>query len=192
MQISKKLYTTLIITVLTISAVMAAIPMVSAEIVGNPFLVASWPPGSTTALTTGPPGTSVDVVGNATGGSASPFATVSVYWDDLLGYVLATGAADNNGDYRIRVTIPADTFGEHWIVVNDGETESGGAAFNVTATLSVESIPAAMFGPQLALPGDDLAVEGHALLAEEHLSLAAEELDEKRDDGNDGNDGEGE
>ena len=38
MQISKKLYTTLIITLLTISALMAAIPMVSAEITAPPTL----------------------------------------------------------------------------------------------------------------------------------------------------------
>jgi prefoldin subunit 5 len=171
MRISRKLYTTLIITVLTISAVMAAIPMVSAEIVGNPFLCASFPPGSTTPLTTGPPGTSVAVVGNATGGRASPFATVSVYWEDLLGDVLATGAADNNGDYRITVTIPEDTFGTHWIVVNDGETESGGAPFSVTPTLSVASIPPAYYGPTLALPGDDLTVSGSGFAPNDDITL---------------------
>ena len=69
MQISKKLYTTLIITVLTLSTLMAAIPMASAEIVGDPYLCASYPPGSTAPITTGPPGTSVAVVGNATGGA---------------------------------------------------------------------------------------------------------------------------
>ncbi len=54
MQISKKLYTTLIITLLTISALTAAIPMVSAEITTNPFIVTK---GGTTAVTGGPVGT---------------------------------------------------------------------------------------------------------------------------------------
>ena len=171
MRISRKLYTTLIITVLTISAVMAAIPMVSAEITGNPFLCATSPPGSTTAKTSGPPGTSVAVVGNSSGGQADPFATVSVYWEGLSGDVLGSGDADNNGDYRITVTIPEDTFGTHWIVVNDGETESGGAAFSVTPTLSVASIPPAYFGPTLALPGDDLTVTGSGFAPNDDITL---------------------
>ncbi len=171
MRISKKLYTTLIITVLTISAVMAAIPMASAEITGNPFLCATSPPGSTVPRTSGPPGTQVDVVGNATSGAADPFATVTVYWDALSGTVLATGDADNNGYYRIRATIPQATFGTHWIVVNDGETESGGAAFNVTATLSVASIPPAFYGPTLALPGDDLTVTGRGFAPNDDITL---------------------
>jgi hypothetical protein len=161
----------MIITVLTISAVMAAIPMVSAEIVGNPFLCAASPPGSTTALTSGPPGTRVAVVGNATSGSADPFATVTVYWDALSGTVLASGDADNNGYYRITVTIPQAKFGTHWIVVNDGETESGGAAFSVTPTLSVTSIPPARYGPQLALPGDDLTVTGSGFAPDDDITL---------------------
>jgi len=171
MRISKKLYTTLIITVLTISSLIAAIPMASAEITGDPYLCATWPPGSTTALTTGTPGTSVDVVGNSTGGYADAFATVTVYWDGLSGPVLGEGDADHNGDYRIRVKIPADINGTHWIVVNDGETESGGAAFEVIPTLSVASIPPAYFPPTLALPGDDLTVTGHGYAPDSDITL---------------------
>ncbi len=171
MQISKKLYATLIITVLTLSTLMAAIPMASAEIVGDPFLCAASPPGSTSPITTGPPGTSVAVVGNATGGAADPFATVTVYWDALSGTVLGTGAANNLGEYRITVTIPEAIYGTHWIVVNDGETESGGAAFNVTATLSVASIPPAYFPPTLALPGDSLTVTGKGYAPNDDITL---------------------
>jgi hypothetical protein len=171
MRISKKLYATLIISVLTISAVMAAIPMASAEIIGDPVLVQHSPPGSTTALTTGPPGTRVDVVGNSTGGNASAFATVTVYWDSLSGLVLGTGSANHLGEYRIAVTIPPATYGTHYIVVNDGETESGGAAFDVTPTLSVDSDPPAMFGPTLALPGDDLTVTGHGYAPNDDIIL---------------------
>jgi hypothetical protein len=170
MRISKKLYTTLIITVLTISAVMAAIPMASAEIVGDPFLCAASPPGSTAPLTTGPPGTSVAVVGNATSGAADPFATVTVYWDALSGTVLGTGAANNLGEYRITVTIPQAKYGTHWIVVNDGETESGGAAFNVTAKLTITAIPPG-YGTTLALPGDNLTVTGTGYAASKAITL---------------------
>jgi len=148
-----------------------AIPMASAEIVGNPFLCATFPPGSTAPRTSGPVGTQVDVVGNSTGGAADPFATVTVYWDGLSGPVLGSGDANNLGEYRIRVTIPQATFGPHWIVVNDGETESGGAQFNVTASLSVDSIPPAYFGPTLALPGDDLTVTGRGFAANDDIVL---------------------
>jgi hypothetical protein len=119
---------------LAISTTLAALPMASAEITGNPFLI---DPYTSTPKTSGPPGTKVDVVGNATGGQADPFATVTVYWDSLSGTVLGSEDADNLGDYRITVTIPPATNGEHWVVVNDGETESGGAVFNVTAGLVV-------------------------------------------------------
>ena len=98
MQISKKLYTTLIIAVLTISTLLADIPMASAEILSPPFAVTK---GGTTAVTGGPVGTQVDVVGNATSGAASPFSTVSVYWDALSGAVLGTSSADVNGAYNI-------------------------------------------------------------------------------------------
>ena len=168
MQISKKLYTTLIIAVLTLSTLMAAIPMASAEIIGDPVLVTK---GGTTAKTSGPVGTQVDVVGNGTGGIASAFATVAVHWGSLSGPVLNTGDANNLGEYRITVTIPPATYGPHWIVVNDGETESGGAEFNVTAALSVDSIPAAYFPPTLALPGDDLAVAGHGYAPNDDITL---------------------
>jgi len=168
MQISKKLYTTLIIAVLTISTLMAAIPMASAEIDTPPFAV-TWK--GTTAVTGGPVGTKLDVVGNATSGAADPFSTVSVYWDALSGAVLGTGDADNTGSYRITVTIPPAVNGEHWLVVNDGETESQGVAFDVAAALQVDSIPPAYFPPTLALPGDSLTVTGHGYASNDDIIL---------------------
>ena len=160
MQISKKLYTTLIIAVLTISTLMAAIPMASAEILSPPFAVTK---GGTTAVTGGPVGTQVDVVGNATSGAASPFSTVSVYWDALSGAVLGTSSADVNGAYRITVTIPPAVFGTHYLVVNDGETESEGAAFDVSPTLSADVTR--------ALPGDSVTVTGHGFAASDDIVL---------------------
>jgi archaellum component FlaC len=166
MRISKKLYTTLIITVLTISAIMAAIPMASAEITSDPFLVH---PFTGADVTTAAVGGMVKVKGNATSGQADPFAVVKIYWDSLAGKVLGTTTADNYGNYSINVVIPAATAGNHWIIANDGETESGGAQIAVTPSLTVANIPA--YGPTLALPGDELAVTGHGYAPNDAITL---------------------
>ncbi len=160
MQISKKLYTTIIITILTLSTIMAAIPMASAEIITPPQVVNK---GGTTDVTGGPVGTEVDVVGNSTTGAASPFSTVSVYWDALSGLVLGTGSADINGVYRITVTIPPATNGTHYLVVNDGETESSGKAFAVSPTISADVTK--------ALPGDSVTVIGHGYASNDDIVL---------------------
>jgi hypothetical protein len=151
MQISKKLYTTLIIAILTVSILTAAIPMVSAEITAPPTL----------DIATGPVGTDVVVTGAA--GTASPFSTVKAYWDSLAGTVLGTTSALSTGAYEMEVTIPPAVNGDHFIVVNDGETESAGALFTVTGQLIVD--------PEEALPGDTLAVTGHGLAANSDVTL---------------------
>jgi len=160
MRINKKLYTTLTIAILTISMIMAAIPMASAEITTVPIIVTK---GGTTAVTGGAVGTEVDVVGNSTSGAASPFSTVTVYLDALSGTVLGTGSADNTGAYRITVTVPPTTAGIHYIVVNDGETESTGTAFTVTPTLSADVTK--------ALPGDSVIVTGDGFAASDDIVL---------------------
>jgi hypothetical protein len=160
MQISKKLYTTLIIAILTLSTIIAAIPMASAEITTVPILVTE---GGTTAVTGGAVGTEIDVVGNSTSGAASPFSTVTVYLDALSGTVLGVGSADNTGSYTITVTIPPTTAGIHYIVVNDGETESTGTAFTVTPTISADVTK--------ALPGDSVTVTGDGYAASDDIVL---------------------
>jgi hypothetical protein len=146
---------------------MAAIPMASAEITSDPFLVEK---GGTTAVTSGAVGTQVDVVGNATTGAADPFAVVTIYWDSLAGVVLGTGTADNTGAYRITVTVPASVAGDHWIIANDGETESGGAQFTVEPALTVNTVPPT-FGLPNALPGDTVTVSGDGFAAESDITL---------------------
>jgi len=158
MQISKKLYTTLIITLLTISALTAAIPMVSAEITGPPTL----------DVATGPVGTKVTLTGAA--GTAAPFSTVTIYWDALSGAVLGTASASSTGAYTKQVTIPPAVNGDHFIVVNDGETESAGALFTVTGQLIINTIPATIGTPK-ALPGDQLSVAGHGFAANSVVTL---------------------
>ena len=160
MQVNKKISTTLIITILTISMIAAAIPMALAEITTPPLVVAK---GGTAAVSGGPVGTQVDVVGNATSGAASPFSTVKVYWDDLGGAVLGQGNADVNGAYRITVTIPAAKAGTHYLVVNDGETESTGTAFVVSPKISVDV--------KRALPGDVVTVTGAGYNASKTVTL---------------------
>jgi archaellum component FlaC len=166
MRISKKLYTTLIITVLTVSTLMAAIPMASAEVTSDPYLVH---PYTGVDVTTAAVGDTVKVKANATSGQADPFAVVTIYWDSLAGKVLGTTTADNYGNYSVNVKIPAATAGNHWVIANDGETESGGAQIAVTPSLTVANIPA--YGPTLALPGDELAVEGHGYAPNDAIVL---------------------
>jgi hypothetical protein len=164
----KKLVTISVILMLVTSAIQVALPVVRAEISGDPFLVTV---GGTTAVTSGAVGTQVDVVGNVTSGAAGEFALVTVYWDSLAGTVLGSGDADDDGAYRITVTIPSAAAGSHWIIVNDGESESGGAAFIVIPTLSVDSIPPAFSPPTLALPGDDLTVTGQGYAPNDDITL---------------------
>ncbi|HDQ05237.1 MAG TPA: hypothetical protein ENN36_00750 [Candidatus Bathyarchaeota archaeon] len=122
---NKNLATTLIITMLAASTILAAFPMACAEIHFPPAL----------DPTSGPPGTKVTVSAGA--GGAAKFANVSAYWNSLAGEVLNSTLADYTGAYEMVVTIPQAVNGLHWIVVNDGESESEGAQFNVTAGLVV-------------------------------------------------------
>jgi len=166
MKMSKKLYTTLIIAVLTLSTVIAAIPMASAEITSDPFLVH---PMTGADITSAAVGTPVRIIANATSGRASPFAIVTIYWDSRAGAVLGNTTADYLGDYAITVTIPASTAGDHRLVANDGESESGSALVTVTPKLTVANIPS--YGPTLALPGDDLAITGSGYAPNDAITL---------------------
>lgn len=125
--LNKKLTTTLIVTMLAISTMLAALPVANAEITEAPTLDPTY----------GSPGTKVTVSAGA--GGDSPFATVTAYWDALSGKVLNSTSADYTGAYEMEVTIPSAVNGEHWIVVNDGESESAGSPFNVTAGLVVSN-----------------------------------------------------
>jgi hypothetical protein len=163
MQISKKLYTTLIIAVLTMSAIMTAIPMASAEITVAPTLT----PDS------GAVGTEVEVSAGTNG--ASPFSTVSVYLDALSGTVLGTGSASATGSYSIDVEIPPTTAGAHYLVVNDGETESNGTIFTVLPRLTIQTVPETFGpGPYTVLPGDSVILTGDGFAANEDITITFE------------------
>jgi hypothetical protein len=139
MQITKKLYATLIITVLTLSAIMAAIPLASA--INVPTFTPDFFPGNT-AYTTG----------DVTGDGATHFGKVEVYWD-TLGDKLAEGYADGTGAYSIGITIPEDIAGDHDIIVYDVLASD---INSVTFTLVPSVIPLAT----AALPGDSVTVLG--------------------------------
>lgn len=120
-----KTFSTLIMTILAASVILSALPMANAEINMPPTLSPNFgPPGTTVTVSAGP-------------GGAGNFAIVTAYWENRTGPVLNSTAADNNGAYSMVVTIPEAINGEHWIVVNDGESESDGAKFTVTAGLVV-------------------------------------------------------
>lgn len=123
--LNKKPTAALIVTILAVSTMLVALPMASAEITVAPTL----------DPTSGPPGTKVTVSAGA--GGAASFVTVTAYWDALSGKVLNFTSADHTDAYEMEVTIPSAVNGEHWIVVNDGESESAGSQFNVTAGLVV-------------------------------------------------------
>lgn len=146
MQITKRLYTTLIITVLTISTILVAIPMASAAVTAVNLDVATGPVGTEVAVT----------------GSASPFGTVTLYWDNLAGQVLGTGPVDAAGAFDIDVTIPSATTGTHYIVANDGGGALG-ASFDVTASLSTDVTR--------ALPGDPVVLTGHGFAADSEITV---------------------
>jgi len=151
MQISKKIYTTLIIALLAMSTFAVALPLVSAEITLAPTL----------SPTSGDVGTKVTVSAGNTG--ASPFSTVTAYLDALSGAVLGHGSANATGAYSFQVTIPATTAGAHYIVVNDGETESNGTIFTVTPKITVSVTR--------ALPGDSVTVSGTGFGATKSVTL---------------------
>jgi hypothetical protein len=139
MRISKKLYTTLIITVLTVSAMMAVVPLASA--IDVPTFVPLFPPGNT-AYTTG----------NVVGTGSTNFGLVEVYWD-TLGNKIAEGYADGTGAFSIRITIPADVAGVHDIIVFDVlASEVNSVPFTL--------VPSVMPTATQALPGDSVTVMG--------------------------------
>jgi len=138
-----KFSTTLIIAILTLSMVLAAIPMASAAI-SSPTLNPS----------SGPVGTVVRV--NGTG--ATPGLGVEIYWDavrawdGVKGYLNETTAL-GDGSYVCEVTIPEATAGTHYIIAYDVTSKTAaGAAFTVE--------PKIILTPTSGLPGDTVTVKG--------------------------------
>jgi len=136
----KKLSTIAIITVLTISMIVAVIPMALALPIAVPTLT---PPGP------GPVGSMITVSGT----DATPFGIVEVYWDTLATKI-GEGYANSAGGYTIMfVFIPEDVVGPHDVIVYD----------DLSSTINSETFviePKIKLSTTKGLPGDSITVTG--------------------------------
>lgn len=136
----KKISTIAIITILTLTTLLAAIPLASA--IDEPVFNSDYfgPITSGTAYTTG----KVEGIG------ATNFGKVEVYWD-TLGTKLAEGYATGTGTYSIKAAIPEDVAGDHDIIVYDVlASEINSTTFTI--------LPSIMLSTTKALPGDSVTV----------------------------------
>jgi hypothetical protein len=140
----KKLSTIAIITILTLSTLLAAMPM--AQAIGTPTLQN---PITHATVTSGPVGTKVDVVG----AGATAFGMVEVYWGTLATKI-AEGYADSAANYAIKmVTIPEGLAGVHNIIVFDTLSSTiASTTFTITPEIKLSTTK--------GLPGDSLTVTG--------------------------------
>lgn len=154
MQTSKKTLSLLITTLLTLSMIVAAVPLASAEIVNM-----------TINPTSGAVGTKVLVSGMG----ANPFGQVKIYWESVAGTVLNTTAADPSGNFSCYVTIPAAINGPHYIIAQDNLGYANGTQFTVTASMTPLYMPP--FFVTKVLPGDSLAVSGSGFSANKTVTV---------------------
>jgi len=140
----KKLSTIAIITILTLSTLLAAMPM--AQAIGTPTLQN---PITHATVTSGPVGTKVDVVG----AGATAFGMVEVYWGTLATKI-AEGYADSAANYAIKmVTIPEGLAGVHNVIVFDTLSSTiASTTFTITPEIKLSTTK--------GLPGDSLTVTG--------------------------------
>ena len=132
----KKISTIAIITVLTLTTLLAAIPMASA--IDTP----------TVAPTFGVPiFTQVTVSGTG----ATPFGAVEVYWDTLA-TKLKDGYANSTGGYKIeKISIPEDIVGAHSVIVYDVlSSDTNYTTFTILTSIGLSTYA--------ALPGDSVTV----------------------------------
>jgi len=137
----KKISTIAIITILTLSTLLAAIPLASA--INVPLFYSDifrMDVTSGTAYTTG----------SVHGDGATNFGKVEVYWD-TLGTKLAEGYANGTGFYSIKTAIPEDVAGAHDIIVYD-------VLASAIASMTFTIIPSIMLSTSAALPGDSVMV----------------------------------
>jgi hypothetical protein len=168
MQINKKLYTGLIITLLTLSTIAIAIP--SAFALVNNLYVSDW---QDNVITDGTVGQVINIGGD----SAEGWSLVQFYWGtpaNKIGEVYANGA----GVFELEnVLVPEDVAGPHDILVNDG---TGYVPISFTIK------PAVTLSATKALPGDSLDVAGTGFGDEVpvgiYIGTITDELNEVVDD----------
>jgi len=157
MQINKKLYTTLIITILTLSTIIAAIPMASAA--PTVVTVQNYNP-ITGGLTANDGTTTVRSILQLDGTGANPFSPITVYWDSTVAANIlnSTTAATSGGAWSVQVKIPSAINGLHNIIVRDDIGGTGFTAITVNPSISRGST-------SRALPGDSITLTGHGFAA---------------------------
>jgi len=155
MQINKKIRTTSIIAMLTISMILTVLPSaVFAVLAINPAVP-----------DTGAPGLPVTVTGTSTtvGGE------VVLYWDQIhawdgtsgeIGRVYATGT-----NYEFKVLIPQATAGVHYLTVDDLSSDEAPVSTTFTITGGIE------IDPEVGLAGDVITVTGTGFNPTETIAM---------------------
>jgi len=142
-ELNKKTISTIIITILMLSMVIA-LPMANAVV--NASLVD--PVDKVTPLVTGSVGTEVLVKGEID----TMFGPVEVYWDDLVTKI-GEGYAIFDKSYAIEITIPEDSEGDHYVIVKDTTT-----SITNFAIFAIE--PKIVLSPLAGIKGDPITVTG--------------------------------
>jgi archaellum component FlaC len=153
MQMNKKIYTTLIITVLTLSMVLTVVPAALA------ITIDTFPMGNT-----GAPGDLRMVAGTAdtVGGLIQVFMDEVHDWDGETGF-LGQGYAPG-GSYSIAFFVPEVPGGPHNIIVLDVEEDSSSAAtFTILSGITID--------PDVGLVGDTISVQGEAFNPGEYITM---------------------
>ena len=155
MQINKKLYTTLMITVLTLSMTLAILPSTVFGLVA----ITSVTPN------TGAPGRTVVIVGTSTtvGGEVVLYWDQIHAWDGTSGELARTYATGT--DYTIVVTIPEAKVGVHYLTIDDLSSDEAPATetFTITSGIAID--------PAVGLPGDAIEVTGTGFNGSKTISM---------------------
>jgi hypothetical protein len=153
MQISKKIYTTIIITVLTLSMILTAVPAAFA------ITIDAFPLGDT-----GSPGDLRLVTGTAdtVGGNVQVFLDEVHDWNGESGF-LNEGYAPG-GVYTIGFFVPEIPGGPHDIIVLDVEEDQ-----TTAATFTI--LPGINIDPEVGLVGDTISVQGQAFNPGEYITM---------------------
>ena len=115
---------------------------------------------------TGNVGDTIDVSGDPD--DVTSGATINVYWDNVLGtssILLNTTTGMSNGNYTVKIDIPATESGTHYVWVEDASTtlSKKSLGFVVSPELDVD--------PDEGLAGDELTLEGTGFAGGEQYNV---------------------
>ncbi|MFZ7138751.1 MAG: hypothetical protein ACOWW1_10085 [archaeon] len=154
-KISKKLYTTSLVTLLTLSMILAALPLASAVMDINvdpttqsPYYILGMDIDGT-----------IDTIGGL----------VEIYWDEVHAWdgqagLIASGYASGTSYEFTAVGIPEATEGDHYVIVRD-------ASAGTTASAIFTIVPNARLSRGTALVGDTLTITGYGFAADSDLTV---------------------